>query len=299
MDNILEKHQSYALCFIDDVCVFSNSWEDHLVHLTQVFQSIKDAGLTVKPSKAQLGFSHVKYLGHEVGSGRKSVDKFKLLLLKDFVVPTTKKELRGFLGFIGFYRSFIDNFASVASPLTDMLKKDSPNLIPWSPIADSAFQKLRDSLIEAPILRSPDFSKTFYVLVDSSENAVGGVLAQKDDREMLHPILFLSKKFNETERRYSSLERESLGVVIVVTKLRYFLLGTFFVLLVDAKPILALKNSVYDNSKLLRWSLKLSEYNYSVNYIKGREHFIPDYLSRYMHYPPESDSVSPIVENLM
>lgn len=132
-------------------------------------------------------------------------------------------------------------------------------------------------------------------MVDSSENVVGGILAQRDERDMLHPIMFLSKKFSECERRYSSLERESLGVLIVVTKLRYFLLGSFFILLVDAKPILALKNSVSDNSKLLRWSLKLSEYNFSVNYIKGREHYIPDYLSRYIRYPSESDVVEPVV----
>ena len=289
LDIVLSGLESFAVAFLDDICIFSQSFEDHLKHLESVFKALEKARLTANPTKVNLGMKELRFLGYMVGGGKKKVDMEKVELLDKIKIPTSKKEVRSFLGFTGFFKSFVPHYSKIAAPLTDLLKKTSSELIPWSQETQKSFDLLKESLKKAPVLKSPDFEAPFYVLVDSSLVAVGGLLAQKQDGQ-LKPILYIGRKFNETERRLAATERECLGIISVFNKLKYYLLGRHFYLLTDAKSLTFLKTSSSSNSKLMRWGLLLAEFDFSCAHLPGAQLIIPDYLSHNVDYTTDGNS---------
>jgi hypothetical protein len=293
MDMVLAGKENFVVCYIDDVCVFSNSWEDHVRHLDLVFEALQKHGLTIKPTKVQIGLKQLKFLGHIVGNGRKRIDEDKLCVLNDIKVPRTRKDIRSFIGFINFYRYYIPEFSALCAPLTDLLKKGGPEIVNWSRETKDAFEKLKSAMVNAPVLISPDFDKTFYLEVDSSMIATGACLFQMVNNTC-RPILFISKKFSESESKLSALERECLGLLIIVTKLKYYLLGRKFILLMDAKPLVYLKDQACNSSKLLRWSLRLSEFEYDISHVRGERMITSDYLSRFIDFSSEKDKADAV-----
>jgi transposase InsO family protein len=296
IDTVLAGMETFAVAFLDDLCVFSNTFEEHLNHLTSVFGALKSAKLTAHPTKVKLAMFELLYLGHLVGGGKRAVDTEKINVLEKIKVPRSKRDVRSFLGFVGFYKSFIKDYSEIASPLTDLLKKDSPDLIPWSSETQRAFETLKRSLQEAPVLISPDFSKEMYVLCDSSQVACGAALCHMEHGQ-LRPILFLGKKFSPAETRLSALERELLGILTVLNKLRFYLMGHPFYLLTDAKGLIFLKNKASINNKLTRWLLLLSEFDFKIGHVKGSQFQIPDYLSRFVEYT-EIGTLEKLVDKL-
>ena len=147
-----------SAAYIDDVIIFSTSWEDHLGHLSRVFARLREAGLTAKPSKCTLGATTCTYLGHVVGNGVVRTEPSKLQAVANFPVPQTKTHVRGFLGLTGYYRWFIPNYATLAAPLTDLTRKTAPIQVQWTGECDHAFNKLKQQLCSAPVLSSPDRS---------------------------------------------------------------------------------------------------------------------------------------------
>ena len=123
MDIILKPHADYAGAYIDDVIIYSGEWTDHLNHLEQTLAAIQESGLTLKLSKCQFGKPRVKFLGHMVGSGQRSVLPSKVQAIQDLPEPLNKKLLRTFLGMCSFYRPHIRNFAEISTPLTNLIKK--------------------------------------------------------------------------------------------------------------------------------------------------------------------------------
>ncbi|GFW40479.1 retrovirus-related Pol polyprotein from transposon 17.6 [Trichonephila clavipes] len=146
MDQVLVKHRAYCRSYIDDVAVFSKTWEQHMKHLCVVFQTIQKVGFTINLKKCNFARRRVKFLGHVVGSGQHSPDPGKVESIKNISVPTTKKEIRSFLGLTSYYREYIPNFASLVLPLTELTKNRVPNIIPWNEVAEQAFTKLKAQL---------------------------------------------------------------------------------------------------------------------------------------------------------
>ena len=146
MDKVLHGLEDFSAAYLDDVIIFSESWEHHLQYLRQVLQSFRDAGLTVKAKKCQLGMAQCTYLGHVVGSGAVCSDPAKIEAVKSFPVPRTKKQVRVFLGLTGYYRRFIPNYSSVAVPLSDLTKKNAPSQVIWTEKCDLSFKQLKELL---------------------------------------------------------------------------------------------------------------------------------------------------------
>src|SRR3981189_3137754 len=264
MDTVLSGMEEFALSFIDDICIYSSTFEEHMRHLELVLEALQKANLTAQPTKVQLAMNKINFL-------------------EGIRIPRTKRDVRGFLGFIGFYRTFIKSFSEVAAPLSDLLRKESPELVPWTEKTQRAFNQLKSALQTAPVLIAPNFSKKFFVLVDSSQFAVGAVLCHTD-KEVMQPILFIGRKFTPCETRLSATEREVLGILSMLTKLKYYLLGRNFVLLTDVKSLVYLKNAASKSAKLTRWSLLLSEFEFEVAHVPGHLFKVPDYLSRYVEF---------------
>uniref|UniRef100_K7EZD8 ribonuclease H n=1 Tax=Pelodiscus sinensis TaxID=13735 RepID=K7EZD8_PELSI len=279
MDHLLEEHRSYAAAYIDDVVIYSTSWEDHLGHIRAILKTLENARLTANPSKCTFGQSEVAYLGYVVGNGRLKPQVDKVKAVRDHQVPTTKKQVRQFLGLAGYYRRVIPHFATIAAPLTDLTKGGLPQKVGWSPQCEKAFQQLKQALTRSPVLAQPDFTKPFLVQTDASGVGLGAVLAQQQDGAE-KPILYLSCKLLPREQAYSTIEREALAVQWAVEALRYYLLGSPFQLMTDHAPLQWMHNMRKSNPRIMRWYLFLQQYKYTIVYKAGQTHANADFLSR-------------------
>ena len=160
-----------CLIYLGDVIVFSQTFDDHLRHLSLVFDRLGIANLKLKPSKCKLRCKTVQYLGFIATPDGISPDPGKVASVRDYPVPTTFKQLRAFLGLANYYRRFISNFAHIANPLTQLTRKNQ--LFVWTEQCQQAFDTLKQTLISAPILAYSDFSLPFELQVDASNTAIG------------------------------------------------------------------------------------------------------------------------------
>ena len=169
MDRVIAGLGDFTSTYLDDVIIFSDTWEDHLRHVRTTLERLREAGLTVKAKKSQLGTDHCVYFGHLVGSGIVQPDSAKVQIVWEFPTPGTKTQVRTFLGRSGYYCLFIPQYASIASTLTDLTKKSAPNVVDWTDSCEQAFHKLKSLLCTSPTLASPDFKRPFILQTDASD----------------------------------------------------------------------------------------------------------------------------------
>lgn len=280
MDKVLHGLEKFALPYLDDVAIFSDKWEDHVEHLRMVLERVKNAGLTVKREKCHLGCAEVSYLGHIVGNGRRRPSELKVAAVVGYRRPSTKTEMRAFLGLTGYYQHYVPNYSEIASPLTDSLRKTEPVNIQWDSKKEDAFQKLKHALSEKPVLRAPDFAKPFTIQCDASERGLGAVLCQTDQSGEERPVLYLSRKLSSREEAYSTSEKECACIVWAVRKLGCYVAGSKFIIETDHSPLTWLHQMSPKNGRLLRWSIALQQHNFEVRYKRGGLHTNADALSR-------------------
>ncbi|KAL0388980.1 UNVERIFIED_CONTAM: Retrovirus-related Pol polyprotein from transposon [Sesamum calycinum] len=224
--------RSFVLVFFDDILVYSKDWPSHLLHLCQVLQVLSDHCLFAKLPKCLFGVDFVDYLGHTISAAGLAADPSKLRAIASWPAPTSFTALRGFLGITGYYRRFVRNYASIAAPLTDLLKQSS---FSWPPAAAAAFLALRAALLVILTLRLPDFSLPFEVTTDTSQTAIGAVLSQGR-----HPIAFFSKKISARLQVSSAYEWEMFAITEAVRKWRHYLLGWKFFIYTDQQSLRSL-----------------------------------------------------------
>ncbi|KAI4883507.1 hypothetical protein NFI96_029468 [Prochilodus magdalenae] len=211
MDQVLTGLNTFAAAYLDDIIVYSSSWEDHVRHLGQVFERILSAGLTINPSKCAIAKTETEYLGYVIGNGIIKHQVQKVEVIRSCPLPQTKTQVRSFLGMAGWYRRFVPNFSVRAVALIDLTRKNSPNKIQWTEEAEAAFQDIKNALCADPVLYCPDFVKPFVLQTDASETGIGAVLLQGEPEDR-HPVAYISRKLFPREVRYSTVEKECLAV---------------------------------------------------------------------------------------
>ena len=187
MNHILSDIPKVAV-YLDDIVVFSDTWEEHLNQLNCLVNALHDANLVLNLSKCSFAKTQVQYLGHVVGLGTLAPSFAKVEAIERMAAPCTKKQIRRFFGAIGYYRRYIKNFTQLAFPLTELLKKNQS--FKWSRECQEAVQSLQSALSSYPVLKSPDFRKAFKLACDASDTAVGAVLLREDQDTVNHPIAF-------------------------------------------------------------------------------------------------------------
>ncbi|KAK4311269.1 hypothetical protein Pmani_017203 [Petrolisthes manimaculis] len=203
----------------------------------------------------------------------------KVKKITDAPRPLTKKALRSFLGLSSYYRKFIPHYATIASPLTDMVKKNKPNQLQWEEPQQRAFHTLKHSLSSSPVLRLPTMEEDFILRTDASNVGLGAVLLQEVDG-VKYPLAYASKKLLLREQRYSVIEKECLAIVWGIQKFSQYLYGNPFILETDHKPLNYLNTAKQLNARVMRWSLLLQQYVMNIKVIKGSENVGADFLSR-------------------
>ena len=185
------KDVDNVLFYWDDILVHTSSWEDHVKTLRELFQPLNEADLTIRPSKCILGTDNVDFIGHRLSEGVKGLHDDNVRNIMEAARPTTKKQVRVFMGLANYYRKYVPNFAAVAVQLTDLLKKGQPNAVKWEEPQERAFQTVRTLLTRRSILRLPDPKRTFILRTDASnDGALPGELRQQETdggrEELLH-----------------------------------------------------------------------------------------------------------------
>ena len=266
-------------CYLDDIIVTGQTWEEHLDRLKSLFLRLKEAGLTINLKKSVFCKATVTYLGHVVGNGHIRPKTANIEAVLDYPVPTTRKSLQRFLGLASYYRRFCRNFSSVAAPLTSLTS--SKVKFNWTDDCQASFEALKLFLCHNPVLKSPDFNNPFIIHVDASDAGAGGVLLQKSPEGMLHPVSYTSSKFKPHQMSYSTIEKEALSLVLALQKYECYLQGAAEVIVyTDHNPLQFLDKMKAHNQRLLRWSLYLQKFPLKIDHLKGTENFMADALSR-------------------
>ena len=279
------------LIYLDDILLYSSSFDVHLETLDKVLTRLGEFGLKVKGKKCSLFQTEVTYLGHVVNAEGISVDKDKIQKVLDWPVPTNCDELRSFLGLASYYRRFVKGFSSRAAPLHAILPptvkgkhRKQLNTFVWSQEAQSAFDDLKSALTSVPVLKYPDFSRPFVLEIDASLKGLGACLMQEDSEGVLHPVAYASRGLRGAEKNYpdySSFKLELLALKwAVVDKFKDYLIGTPFTVLTDNNPLAHIQTAKLE-ACAMRWVAQLAAFNFDIKFRSGKSNKGADALSRY------------------
>ena len=261
-----------VVVFIDDVLIFSQTREQHLEHLEQVFSTLRRSSLYCKPSKCVFMGTSITFLGHRFNNGTIAVDPTKTSVVQDWPRPLDVASVRRFVGLVNFFRRFIPHFADIAAPLNDLLKKGKR--FEWLALHQTAFDNLKHLLISPPVLLLPDWTKPFVVTADASDVATGAVLTQGG-----RPVAYMSAKLSPAEKNYTADERETLAVVTAFRAWRQYLFLPF-VLETDSQVVAHLLTKRGElTQRQQRWVEKMVDFNFTVRQVRSKDN-MADPLSR-------------------
>ena len=290
-----ELNLKECLIFLDDILIFSETFEEHLSRLEAVFSRLKQHGLKLKPSKCEFFKSSVKYLGHVVSEKGVETDSDKIEALTSWPEPDNVKALRSFLGFTGYYRRFVKDYARIVKPSNDLLvghpthtdsdskkKKKYKKISPWQwgPAQQCAFDTIKEKLSSPPVLAYADFSKPFILHTDASSEGLGAVL-YKEQEGMERVIAYASRGLRNGEKNYPAHKLELLSLKWAVTdKFHDYLYGNSFLVVTDNNPLTYVLSSAKLDATGHRWLAALGTYNFQLKYRCGRANGDADGLSR-------------------
>uniref|UniRef100_A0A6A7FXQ6 RNA-directed DNA polymerase n=1 Tax=Hirondellea gigas TaxID=1518452 RepID=A0A6A7FXQ6_9CRUS len=268
----------FAYVYLDDVVAYAKDFNEHIKNVKEILQEFRQAGVKIGISKCHFAKPQVKYLGHLVDREGSKPDPSNLSAMHKYPRPTTARKIRQFLGACGYYRRFIADFAIIAQPLINLTKKGER--FKWTTTQEEAFNLLRTAMINAPVLKAPDFQRKYILHCDASKSAYGSVLNQEYEGNE-HPVAFFSRTFKGPETRYTISEKEALAIVASVKHFAPYLQGEHFTIVTDHQALKQIFKYKYSsNGRLARWALSLSEYDFEVKYKSGKLHVVPDALSR-------------------
>lgn len=287
VNDILDKYiGKFAYVYIDDVLIFSDSLEEHMQHISIIFQALHEANMKISNEKSHFFKPEIEFLGHIIKYQKITVDPEKIATIRDYEVPRTLKQLRSFLGLAGYYRKFIRDFAKITKPLTLHLrsenglvkaKQSSKVPITLDKAALDAFDTIKLLLQEQVELYQPDFNKPFELTTDASNFAIGAVLSQER-----HPITFISRTLTTTEQNYATNEKEILAIVWSLQKLRNYLYGVAnLTIYTDHQSLIYSISEKNPNTKLKRWKNFIAEFGAEIKYKPGAQNVVADALSRH------------------
>jgi hypothetical protein len=270
-----------VVVYVDDINIGSKTFDEHLLHLEQVFLRLRQSGLKLSPEKCFFFEKKLPVLGYVIGREGIQTDPEKVAAIKGFPIPKDLTQLRGFIALASYYRKFIKGFSTIVEPLNRLLKKNVSYR--WTTDQQKAFENLKDCLTSPPILAYPDLDKPYILYTDASTYALGAILSQKGDDKKERVIAYASRTLNKHEQNYSITELECLAVIWSIKYFHHYLHGRKFVVVTDHATLVYLKNMKNPVGKLGRWLMTLNGYNMEILNRPGKSHTNVDTLSRIQH----------------
>ena len=283
MNDILREYLDiFCVVYLDDILIFSESPEEHVVHVKKVLSKLRENHLYAKLEKCAFAVREVDFLGYTISDTGIAMDQ-RVTSIQTWPTPANIKELQSFLGFTNFYCMFIAYYTKIALPLFNLLKKNVEFI--WSDQCSEAFVKLNEAFVSASLLKHPDTSKPFVIETDASDFALGGILSQYHN-DILCPVAFYSRKMTSAEINYEIHDKELLAIIVCFYQWRPLLLSNFDPIIVytDHRNLLYFSEAKKLNRHQARWSLFLSKFNFKIVYRAGKEGGKPDALSRQPDY---------------
>jgi hypothetical protein len=278
---------SKVLIYLDDILVMGKDPQDMFQKLDEVFQRFRGARLRIHPAKCHWAVKRVKFLGHIFDERGIGVDESKFSIIRHFPVPTTPKRVRSFLGLANYYRRFVKGFSQISATLRALLKADAK--FEWTPQCQEAFEKLKEMLINAPILKLPDFGRPFVLTTDASTSGIAHILGQRDDQGCEHAVAYGGRGLRPNETRWAVTELECLALIEGVKQFHTYLSGSKFEVVTDHISLTFLRGmKLAGNNRLTRWALFLQPYTFTITYKKGALLTSADAISRMDNLPTPS-----------
>lgn len=266
--------------YLDDVVIYSATWNEHMSTLKTVFNRLSNASLTLNLKKCEFAKATVTYLGKQVRRGKERPIDAKISAILSYPVPTTRRELQRFLGMAGYYRCFCKNFSTIVATLTALCSPKKPFC--WFDVCQHAFMCAKTLLCSAPVLSTPDLSRPFTLEVDASATGAGAVLLQDGADGFSHPVSYFSTKFSRPQLNYSTIEKETLAMLIALQHFDVYLgaVSLPVVVFTDHNPLVFLSRMYNHNQRLMHWALMAQKYNLEIKHKKGNDNIVADALSR-------------------
>lgn len=264
-----------VFCYIDDIVIYADTWEEHLRLVQEVLRRCVEGGLFLKVSKSFIGCREVPLLGHLISEDGISPQPSKVSAVRTARRPTSKEEVRSFLGTVGYLRRFIPSFSDLTVPLSDLCKKNEPFI--WTHECDKCFRELKDLLAEVVLLSTPQGEGPFVLVCDASDVALGGVLCQLQGEDLVI-LEFASRKFSSAESVWPTYEREAYAIRWAVEHFANYLDGMKFFVFTDHASLQWLDRS--SAGKVRRWALYLQQFDMEIRSIPGNCNLVADWLSR-------------------
>ena len=293
INNVLRPFlDKFVVVYLDDITVYSNSYEEHLKHLRQVFEVLAQHKLYANPAKCVFNKPEVKFCGHIVGNGTVRVLQDKIQAINEWPQPRTIHHIRQFLGLAGYYRRFIKGFSQIAAPLSNLLKvgesaavKNKTRLISWNTTCQLAFERLKTALTSAPVLQQVDPKRPFVIETDASDFAIGSCLLQQAEDGKLHPVAYESRKLSDAQTRYPVHEKELLAIKQALLGWhRYLDNGHRIIIYTDHESLKYMNTIKRPSARLTRWIDEFQMYDLDIRYRPGVKATVPDALSRRPDY---------------
>ena len=283
---------TFAFGYLDDILIFSPDMETHLKHLRILFKRFRSTDLKLKEVKCNFLKKHIQYLGHIIsGESITSVPE-KLESIQKMLPPQNPKEVKQFLGLIGYYRKFVPQFSDLARPLNALTQKNTT--FKWTQICQESFEVLKTSLMTEPILTYPDPNLPYVLFTDASKYAWACVLTQEKihmiegkEVELLHPITYMSGLFRGSQMNWACLTKEANAIYMYIKKITYYLEDADITLRSDHLPLkkFLAKNTL--NSKVNNWAIEISPFHITFEYIKGIKNTLADTMSQMIDIDPQ------------
>ena len=272
---------NFAMGYLDDIIIFSKTEEEHLQHLEEIFEQLRKAGLKLKLQKCSFFKKHIQYLGHLISDEGIQPLHEKLESIAKMPVPQNTKQVKQFLGLVGYYKIFLPCFSDIARPLTQLTQKNKG--FNWSTECDKCFHMLKDYLQEAPILRYPDPTADYILYTDASKYACAGVLTQSIDGTD-HLVAYTSGLFRGSQLNWAALTKEAYALYMSVKKLSFYLDSAQITLRSDHLPLKKFLEKNTMNAKVNNWAVELESQNINFEFIAGTKNVLADTLSRLIEF---------------
>ena len=286
-------HLDICYIYLDDLIIFSKTFEEHLERLEKIFKRLREINLKLSPKKCEFFKRKVKYVGNIVSEHGIEPDPDKIDKVQNWPTPTNPDEVRRFLGFVGYYRRFIEGFSTIARPLNDLMpdskkkarKGSKPKPPPpnwhWGPEQEASFKALKEKLVTYPILGFADYALPFEIHTDASTSSLGAVLYQEQDN-VKRVIAYASRSLSKSEKSYPVHKLEFLALKwAICEKFRDYLYGGMqFIAYTDNNPLTYVLSSAKLDACSQRWIADLATFNFSIVYTPGSQNLDADALSR-------------------